>query len=139
MATRTVVAPDPELALDHLVEAQAALGHDNCGPDNFDDDHRLGFLFGAEQNWNGPVDRRWAAAKALIAHDTHPCGAIMHESLGLLVTITDRLEEALLDGSGPRDDVAEVRSEARELRDAYERLGEIVRAVVAVPLLSEGR
>jgi hypothetical protein len=133
MATH-VHAPDAELALDHLIEAQAALGHDNVGIDRADD-HRLAVLFGAELSWGAPVDRRWAAARALIQHDNHPCGAIMHEALGLLVTITDTLEDALLDGSGPRDDVAQVRREARELRDAYARLGEIVHAVTAIHLL----
>jgi len=136
MSISTNAAPS---ALELVEQAVERLNADSVASDDYGDDRRLGFLFAAQRNWHAE-DRRWHAARLLIEHDTHPDGiGVMREYLGLLVRITDLLEGFLLDVREPRDADAEVRREARELRDANERLGEIVRAVTAMPLLGEPR
>ena len=99
-----------------------------------DSDRRNGILLAIGANWDADDDR-WSAASMLVRHDNYPRDLVLTEALGLIVQIVGQVEgmNATL-GEYPREDLA---SEARELRDATDRLCEIVRAVTAVHLLGE--
>jgi hypothetical protein len=137
MATRTVVAPDAELALDLVRDAQLALGHDNVGPDR-DTDARYGLLCQMEFQW-AATDRRWDAAKILLSHEERGDSACCTEALGLLVRIVDLVDDFTVEGYPDPKTIPDSIATARELRDATDRLCEIVRAITAMPLLGEGR
>ena len=101
-----------------------------------DDDRRLGVLFRLEESWDAGDRMRFSAASTLIGHDDRG-GPLLRQTMGLLVEIVDRLDSLISDiETGARHDEDEARGEALELRAGYERLGEIVHAVTAVPVLS---
>jgi hypothetical protein len=122
-------------ALTLVEQAVEQLTRDSIGRGDHGDDPRLGLLFQTVEHWEA-TDKRWVAARFLVAHDD--LDPLMQEAMGLLVPIVDLLTDFVLDNTqaAPRLD-ADAAAEARDLRDAYERLGEIVRAVTAVPLLGE--
>lgn len=128
----------PVRALEHVEQALELLHDVSLSRPDGGDDPRLGLLWRLAENWDA-TDERFTSAKSLLLHDSHPYGAIPCEALGAIVTIIDKLEEFFTDFVSSGRDPVEMREDARVLRDAYERLGEIVAALVAFPLLEIGR
>jgi hypothetical protein len=130
--TPTTAPVDPRVLI--LQAAEAIERDSDC---QGDDDTRLGLMYAIERQWDA-TDSRFTAAHALIEHDrfvNDERQPVYAEALGLLVQITDQAEDAILGLDNIcREDLLQT---AAELRAAYERLGEIIHAVTAVPLLNE--